>query len=375
MEYQLELKQIVDFPRCRIYRDFIRKLSEDKNIRVNGSSNLYYYIVLCSYANFRTSTHGIEGITYTVYPGEWICRANELKKWFRCRFQWQAMKILEHLQKMNLITITKYDRKSLIKFKIVDWKKSNKILEYNYPCQKDDGFFFFPISIVSELIGNEKCSEMDIILDLWINAIYNDEQVQGSDVGAVVYYRNCTGSPVISYADLALRWSISKSSVARVLKKFERLVYITLVTFQGRQGTAIYITNYLSVMFDISDIAIDKDEVSMALKMNVVIDDSEDCNKQKVNVSYSKISVPKPHIEKIVSKVAEVLSNQGISCFLCSKSTYILSKLSDCDKVYFKYILTIECPNTGDKYEFLINIKRSDKLEEVKCDGKNKEKG
>ena len=26
MEYQLEIKQIVDFPRCRIYRDFVRSL-------------------------------------------------------------------------------------------------------------------------------------------------------------------------------------------------------------------------------------------------------------------------------------------------------------------------------------------------------------
>ena len=269
MEYQLEVKQIVDFPRCRIYRDFIRTLSDDKNIRLNGSSNLYYYIVLCSYANFRSSTHGIEGVTYTVYPGEWICKPSELVKWFRCRFQWQAMKILEHLQKMNLITITRYDHKNLIKFKIVNWKKSNKILEYNYPCQKDDGFFFFPIAIVSELIGNEKCSEMDIVLDLWINAIYNDEQVRGSEAGPVVYFRNCTGNPLISYVDLSLRWSVSKSSVCRILNKFQKLDYLTLVTFQGRYGTVIYLNNYLSVMFDISDISIDKDEVALSLKLNV----------------------------------------------------------------------------------------------------------
>ena len=38
MDYQLELKQIVDFPRCRIYRDFIRSLVADKSIRTNGGS-------------------------------------------------------------------------------------------------------------------------------------------------------------------------------------------------------------------------------------------------------------------------------------------------------------------------------------------------
>ena len=45
--YQLELKQIVEFPRCRIYRDFIRSLVTNKSIRTNGGSFLFYYIVLC----------------------------------------------------------------------------------------------------------------------------------------------------------------------------------------------------------------------------------------------------------------------------------------------------------------------------------------
>ena len=41
MNYQLELKQIVDFPRCRIYREFIQTLIKDRNIRTNGSSCLF----------------------------------------------------------------------------------------------------------------------------------------------------------------------------------------------------------------------------------------------------------------------------------------------------------------------------------------------
>lgn len=47
-EYQLELKQIVDYPRCRIYRQFISMLMKDPNIRVGGSSGLYYFTVLKS---------------------------------------------------------------------------------------------------------------------------------------------------------------------------------------------------------------------------------------------------------------------------------------------------------------------------------------
>ncbi len=32
MDYQLKIKQIVDYPRCRIYREFIRSLMEDRGM-------------------------------------------------------------------------------------------------------------------------------------------------------------------------------------------------------------------------------------------------------------------------------------------------------------------------------------------------------
>lgn len=127
----------------------------------------------------------------------------------------------------------------------------------DYPCLKDAGFFFFPIASVHELISMGKCSEMDIVLDLWIHAIYNDEQVQGSEVGPVVYFRNCTGNPLTSYSDLSLRWGISKVSVSRILNKLQTAEYLSLVSFPGRHGSVIYLCNYLSTMFNISDVMID----------------------------------------------------------------------------------------------------------------------
>lgn len=66
-EYQLELKQIVDYPRCRIYRQFIGLLMKDKSIRVGGTSGLYHFTVLSCFANFRTSYKRIDGISYTIY--------------------------------------------------------------------------------------------------------------------------------------------------------------------------------------------------------------------------------------------------------------------------------------------------------------------
>ena len=93
-EYQLEIKQVVDYPRCRIYRQFIQSLMNDRSIRVSGGSGLFYFTVLSSYANFRTSYRRIDGISYTVYPGEWVCTLKELSEWFRTRFHRQAMDIL-----------------------------------------------------------------------------------------------------------------------------------------------------------------------------------------------------------------------------------------------------------------------------------------
>ena len=104
MEYQLELKQIVDFPRCRIYRNFIQTLLNDRSIRTTGGSFLFWYLILCSYANYSNSNRRMEQLTYTLSPGEWICSISELQDWFRCRFQHQAISILKHLQEEGCIT-------------------------------------------------------------------------------------------------------------------------------------------------------------------------------------------------------------------------------------------------------------------------------
>lgn len=188
-EYQLEIKQVLDYPRCRIYREFVHALLSDRKLRLNSTSHLFHYTVLCCYANFRTSYLRIDGISYTIRPGEWICRITDLLDWFRVRFQHQAMAILGALQQLHLITYTKLGRGNLVKYHISYWHRHNPVLDYNCPCQKDTGFFFIPLSVLSKLIGSSRASEMDIVLDLWLCTIYKDEHVLGSDIGPVVYYR------------------------------------------------------------------------------------------------------------------------------------------------------------------------------------------
>ncbi len=126
-EYQLQIKQVVDYPRCRIYRQFVQSLITDQGIRTGGGSGLFYFTVLCSYANFRTSYRRIDGISYTVYPGEWICTVKELAGWFRTHFQHQALDILDELQKRNLISYLSLGRGKAVKYKIRDWKKHNTV--------------------------------------------------------------------------------------------------------------------------------------------------------------------------------------------------------------------------------------------------------
>lgn len=359
MDYQLGLKQIVKYPRCRIYRDFIQTLMKDKSIRTNGSSYLFYYLVLCAYANYRTSYRRIEGITYTINAGEWICSLAELQENFRFRFQHQVLSLLKYFEEQHYITYSLLGKDRLIKFSISDWPEDNTILDYAYPCKKDTGFFFFKIVKVHELISMEKSSEMDILLDLWIHAVYNDAQVQGSEAGPVVYFRNNSGNPLTSYNELAARWGRSKATASRILKKLEALGFLTVIPFTGSSGSVIYLKNYLSTMFSISDVLIDKEEVALSLSLTVQIPAERDSVPEpeisdQLTVSDADESVPKSHMAFIIEKVSDLLKTQGIPCCQCRKTAYRLSKLSDCKE---GYSLKIICPygNMAYRFELLIS--------------------
>lgn len=357
MEYQVELKQIVSYPRCRIYRDFIRRLVDDKSIRLGGCSFFSFYVLLCSYANYQTHSVSYDGIKYLCHPGEWVCKLSEIAGWFRMRSGRQAIKVLEELRETNFITFSKLGRGKLVKFKILDWEKSNRIIEDYAPCQKDNGFFFLSMHKAHELVSITKCSEMDILLDLWVHAVYNDPQVEGSELGPVVYYRDLSGNPLQSYSFLAKRWGISKSSVCRMLNKMDQLEYLKLLTYPGRHGTVIYLCQYLSTMFGISDVMIDKEELAQVLNITVVChDDTPD--QPNICVAEEESIVPKTHLYQVVEKVAKILNLQGLSCSSCPKATYILSSLSACKR---QYLLSIQCSvgKNRDTFELIIDPKLS----------------
>lgn len=372
-EYQLEIKQVVDYPRCRIYRQFIQLLLKEKNIRISGTSGLFYYTVLCCYANFRTSYKRIDGISYTIRPGEWLCRVSELSEWFRTRFQHQAVSILKDLQDRHLITYTLLGRGNLVKFQIKGWQHSNRVLDYNAPCQKESGFFFLPIATANELVGYGRCSEMDALLDLWVNTVYNDIQVQGSETGPVVYMRNGTGNPLVGYAELAERWGVSKATVGRYLKKLRDMEFVDTISFPGTHGTAIYLKSYLSTMFEISDVLVDKDEVAMALNIKIELPEDNTAEFElppEINVSKCFSSVSNSHIALLLQKVSQLLTVQGLPCCSCPKIQYKLLPLSpDCREVILvpyhikgddlRFLLVISCNNT-ELFRFEIRLMKGE---------------
>lgn len=333
--YELQIKQVVDYPLCRMYRQFVQSLIKDRNIRLNGGSGLFYYTVLCSYANFRVSYRHIDGIRHVVKPGEWIVTVKELSGLLRTRFQHQVYSVLDELQAHHLIQYTVLNRSKIIKYTICNWNKHNTVLDYTCPCQKESGFFFVPVRIAKTLISGENCSEMDMLLDLWISTVFNDPHVKGSDIGPVVYLRNGTGYPLLNYNDLAVRWNVSRATAGRMVKHLEELKYIKVIAFPGRKGSVIYLENYLSTMFHISDVLIDKEEVAMVLNIKISLPEKEEENVEvetfdhTVIVSDSVSSVSKTQIQIILNKMANVLDSQGLACFRCPKSSYILSSLSD----------------------------------------------
>ena len=373
--YTLEIKQSVDYPRCRIYREFVQNLIADRNIRTNGDSGLFHFTVLCSYTNFRTSYRHLDGITYTVYPGEWVCRLSELRDWLRLRTKRQALAVLDSMKKRGLLSYSLLGRDSIVKYSIRHWARFNTILDYNCPCQKDTGFFFLPVSTAAELVSHGKCSEMDMILDLWISAIYRDDRVQGSDLGPVAYFRNGTGNPLVSYSELGLRWGISKATVGRALKKLSDRGYISMMTFPGRHGTAIYLESYLSMMFQIADVPVDKAEVALCLNIEVPVPGKAEAvpaspipleSGESASVSRETVIVSKPVVEFLALEARKALESQGFSCAGCSQARFKLYPLSGCREAEIgsgglkaeplRYRLDVACVNHEPAYSFELAI-------------------
>ena len=97
--------------------------------------------------HFRTSYRRIDGISYTVSPGEWVCTVKELSCWFRTRFHRQALSMLDTLQKQHLISYTLLGRGNVVKYKILHWDPPQ--FRTGVQCPLPKGYrFFLPASLL-----------------------------------------------------------------------------------------------------------------------------------------------------------------------------------------------------------------------------------
>ena len=180
---------------------------------------------------------------------------------------------------------------------------------------------------------------------------------------------------------------IIRKNSAKSAKKLEKMNLITLVSFRGNHGSMIYLNNYLSIMFNISDVLIDKEEIAMKMKLPIYIPKEtpaeeteepetvcvpETVTDEQITVSKPIPCVPISHIRYMVKKVANLLDTQGISCCHCPRTRYILSPLSDCKDSIPVIGLNIICPFGAANYRFELTIEprpESAKLEPEKKGG------
>ena len=335
-EYQLEIKQIVEYPRCRIQKKFVEMLMCDPDIKTSGGCGLYHYTVLSSFVRFETTNRKISGVNYTVFPGELLCTMDELFVLLRVKSKYQALSILTDLQRRHFIEFNILDDGNCVKYRIKDWEKFNRAMDAFAPCHEDKGYFYLPTSVVSNLIGRRHLSEMDAFLDLWLNTVYDDNRVQSSVVDPVVYMRNETGKPTLDCGQLAKRWNVSASTAEKYLQKLKNNGYIYYKETIGENGLVVYLGKDLISMFRVSDVLLDKEEIPMKVSVKLEL------NEEELQGGFSKI----PQLREIImKKVSTLLSAQGFPCFGCRKFTYSLTRISNLEEKTTRYILTLLCGN------------------------------
>ena len=156
------------------------------------------------------------------------------------------------------------------------------------------------------------------------------------------------------YLFLAKRWNSSKATVCRQLEKLQENDYITYLNFSGRYGSVIYLNGYMSLMFRISDLPIDKKEVALALKLKIELEEENIEELEENIVSEEKIIVSKSGLKIIEEKLKETLNLSGFGCAVCKASSSLLYRLSlDCNMYMFKVLC-----KKGKDYKFLTKIRR-----------------
>lgn len=339
LTYQLQIRQLVTYPRCRIYREFLQTLIADRDIHTNGCPGLFCYTALCSLASPRTTHLRLDGISYTIRPGECVCPTADLTRTLRLRSHRKTLELLRAMKDRGLLRYTLLGRGKLVRYTILDWQRCSCVLAEDCPNQNQGSSIFLPAAIAADLVSSVKCSEMDILLDLLCSAVYLDERVKGSFSGQVVYLRNGTGSTAVTYEELCSRWGLSRSGARRVLHKLECAGFITLRGSPHSPEMLIYLAGELAASFQVSDILLDKDELPMTMRVPFPV--TED---------------GLPNIkDAIAGRVLHFLDLQGIGCARCPRCThelYLLPRNPAASEKTIHFRMEILCGHMIPLYSF-----------------------
>ena len=356
-------RQLTRFPYCRIYRRFLNRIVENSDVRKQGQALLFRYAVLFSLANFRPALRTVNGTRHAIQAGEWVATCRELCDLLHLRTHRQLRTILHQLEAMQLIEFCEDTRCKIIRFKICCWRRTNTTLSYSAPCPKDTGFFFFPVAQIPDLIAAGRCSEADMLLDLWLNTVYQDTGVPGSALAPVVYFHKEDGLPLVSCARLAKRWGVSKATVHRVLKKFEQLSLVAVHPYPGKRGSVIVMQGYLSTMFSVEDARPTRQALAAELTLPVrentecpADTDASEAATPSVPFHWPADAVSKPNIRLILENLRNSLFASGFRCSACPHTLYRLSNLSGCEEGNAAIDLAIVCGTGGPAYRFSLKL-------------------
>lgn len=139
------------------------------------------------------------------------------------------------------------------------------------------------------------------------------------------------------------------------------------MTYPGTHGSVISLQGYMSTMFQVADVMVDKEEIAMSLciklKSHEVVEEID-----ADSVSKSENSVSKLDVEILLAKIISFINAQGFSCSNCGRMKYMLLELSDCkegikSKIKFiaedrKYRLIVICGEKRALFEFEVCLKK-----------------
>lgn len=347
---QFVIEQIVDMPRHRVCSEFVRTLARDGNIETHGNSDLFYFMALCANADADLYYFSDGEKEQMIYPGGHACYTDRLMKELRVKSQRQLESVLSSFQERGLIMYEFAMKGKCVFYQILDWGYTHKHMKEDCPERgKSTGFFFIRDETIDALLGCEACSDMTVLLDLYLATSY-----RGEDAGMpYASYNEDPDKRTISLMTLARRWHLSVSKVQSVLDRLAGCDYIHLHHKGCADGQiGIFLVFYPAVMLRISDIQLDKK--ANPLQLSVEINDSLSgiwSGKSEGGGEDHAIDIGR-FAQTAEKRIRDSMEQQGITCANCPDMRRRLYLLRSDGKASFRIVFL--CGGERVVYRFTI---------------------